>query len=274
MKRSAFTLIELLVVIAIIGVISTLSIVSFTTSREKARISNGISFSSQILRSTGDDLVARWDFEECTGIQANDSSGIGHHGTLTGATLPSWSTDTPSGKGCSLSFDGTNYVLVTNKPPISFDGTQPFTISLWKKSACVDYETYLSTAIWQVGGYAMTLGPGSNGITLLYNNTGVQRDISKADTCRPNIWQQYVATFDGSTVRLYVDGKLVHSANPAVYPGANTVDLRIGDNTQGGWQGVIGNVDDVRIYRRYFNAQEVRHLYTADVSASIGLNRQ
>jgi prepilin-type N-terminal cleavage/methylation domain-containing protein len=81
MKRG-FTLIELLVVIAIIGLLSTLSVVSFSNSKEKARISKGAALSSQVLRSLGDEGLLRWDFDECSGTSVVDQSGATANGTL------------------------------------------------------------------------------------------------------------------------------------------------------------------------------------------------
>jgi len=53
-------------------------------------------------------LVGYWKFDDGTGMQATDFSGNGNRGTLSGSTLPTW---TSGKKGEALSFDGsTSYV--------------------------------------------------------------------------------------------------------------------------------------------------------------------
>ena len=92
-----FNLIELLVVISIIALLSSVVLASLGTARERARIAAARQFGSMVDRVAGDQAVGIWDFDECSGATANDRSGNGYTGTLTGS--PSWSYDTPSGSG-------------------------------------------------------------------------------------------------------------------------------------------------------------------------------
>jgi prepilin-type N-terminal cleavage/methylation domain-containing protein len=136
MKRSAFTLVELLVVIAIIGLLSTIAIVSTSSSREKARLAAAKQFSSQIDRDEGDSLTGQWDFDEGSGTTANDISGFKNNGTLTGG--PTWSTDTPSGTGSSISnASASGYVSVPDSDILDI-GTGSVTRSLWFKTSQPD----------------------------------------------------------------------------------------------------------------------------------------
>src|SRR5512133_2687681 len=128
MKRG-FTLIELLVVIAIIGLLSTLSVVSFSNSREKARISKGASLSSQVLRSLGDEGLLRWDFDECTGTSVVDQSGTAANGTLMNGTAWS-STMTPTNTGCSVYLDRVDDYLASAVTQLPF-ANRSFSISAW-----------------------------------------------------------------------------------------------------------------------------------------------
>ena len=90
MSRKSFTLIELLVVIAIIGLLSSIVMVSVSKVREKAKRAAGLQAESSIFEGLGASAVGIWEFDEGSGSYANDSSGKGNDGTLTGDT--SWST--------------------------------------------------------------------------------------------------------------------------------------------------------------------------------------
>ncbi|MFN8486196.1 MAG: LamG-like jellyroll fold domain-containing protein [Caldilineaceae bacterium] len=74
----------------------------------------------------------------------------------------------------------------------------------------------------------------------------------------PNAWNFVVATFDGTTYRIYVNGQLVHSDNSMAgekpYP---TAQLRIGAQEYS----FKGALDDLRIYPRAISDLEIQSLY-------------
>src|SRR5450759_5412343 len=72
-------------------------------------------------------LVGYWKFDEGTGTNATDSSGMGNNGTLTNG--PTWTTGKVGG---ALSFDGTDdYVNVPDNPSLDMSGN--LTIEFWHK---------------------------------------------------------------------------------------------------------------------------------------------
>lgn len=270
MRQKGFTLIELLVVIAIIGLLGTLSAVSFGTSRDKARMANGISFSSQTRRAIGDEAVAIWSFDECAGTTVNDNSGLGNNLTLMNA--PAWSTDTPSGKGCSLQLDGVNQYAV-NTTAVSKMSSNRVTVSLWIKSP---------TQTWTGGGWAITsrtTTPGTAGSFIMHPIGGTQNfayyigngsawffntqyavdDITK--------WHQYGFTYDGSTLIIYRDGKIL--AKQAI---ANTINVNNPQTTfigcAYGPSGGCGSglIDDVFLFNQSLTAKDMHQLYADGMS--------
>ncbi len=265
--RAGFTLIELLVVIAIIGLLATFAVVQVGNSREKARLTKGAAFSGQVLRSIGDELVGRWDFEECSGTVANDTSGFGNAGTLAASGV-TWSADTPSGNGCAVSFNGTtNYITVPDSDRYSFTNNA-FTISLWMKT---DNLAGVIGALSKGGGgfeYSFQ-GTIANALTFGTWNLSGGQVYTFPSFIRERGWRHYVFTADGAYLSIYRDGVLLTKTN---YLGTRSLEngpglLRIGVGLDGGgYRTLVGSIDDVRIYKRSLTSQEVRRMYAEVVS--------
>ena len=72
-----------------------------------------------------------------------------------------------------------------------------------------------------------------------------------------NTWSHLATTYDGTTLRLYVNGALAGSSTIAGSIPASTGPLRLGGNAiWGEW--FSGEIDDVRVYNRALSATESR----------------
>ncbi|GAB7193468.1 hypothetical protein NUM3379_41780 [Kineococcus sp. NUM-3379] len=105
-----------------------------------------------------------------------------------------------------------------------------------------------------------------NGVT----STGVKQAVS-APVPTLNAWHHFAATYDGTTMNLYVDGvPATPSSSPVVeLPSTGVATMRIGSSTEStsntGWeQGITGAVDDIAVYDRELSAGRVGGHYTAD----------
>jgi hypothetical protein len=92
------------------------------------------------------------------------------------------------------------------------------------------------------------------------------RYASSTGTATTGVWKHIVGVFDGTTVKIYVDGAeggttgTVTTANTASFP------LRLGrfyDTATGSWDGQIGNA---RIYNRFLSHAEIKQNYNAQKS--------
>lgn len=191
--------------------------------------------------------VAAYAFDEGSGTAVADASGQGNGGTFTGA---SWTT---SGKfGSSRSFDGVDD-MVTVADSSSLDLTSGMTLEAWVKP---DVATAYRTVLFKERG-------GDNLSYALYTNSdpnGPNADgpsfLSAPNALPTGTWSHLAATFDGSTLKLWVNGEVVASQAGSTMT-TGTGPLRIGANTVFGGEDFDGLIDEVRIYNRALTKDEL-----------------
>ena len=94
---------------------------------------------------------------------------------------------------------------------------------------------------------------------------GGQKDVTGGSVLPANAWSHLAATYDGSTLSLYVNGFLVNTRTLGSLITTSTGVLRIGGNSIYG-EFFNGLIDEVRIYSRALNQGEI----LADMSTPIG----
>ena len=199
-----------------------------------------------------DGLVAAYGFEEPTGNAAVDASGHGLSGAIAGAKRVA------AGRfGSALSFDGAcDWVTVGDANPL--DLTVGMTVEAWVKPTTLSgWRTVLMKE--RLGGLAYALYANTNG-----NRPSVDVVAGRGETeargphrLPANAWTHLAATYDGVTLRLYVNGAQVASR---ALPGALVTSaqaLRIGGNAVWG-EWFKGAIDEVRIYDRALAPAEVQ----------------
>jgi prepilin-type N-terminal cleavage/methylation domain-containing protein len=207
-RNRGFTLIELLVVIAIIGTLASVVFVALKSARDKAHLASGLQFDQNIFNGIGDQLVGQWKFDDCSGATAKDSSGYGTMSAL--FSSPAWSTDTPTGTGCSLSFDGTNYAGVNADLDIEDVRTGSATRVLWFKTE----QATQSFLFWKAdggssNGMIIEIGSGTPGrVDCRAKAAGANAAAVLPGTYNDNKWHFVVCVLDRSTntLSIYLDG--------------------------------------------------------------------
>ena len=188
-------------------------------------------------------LVGAWAFAEGTGTTTADASGTGNVGTITGA---SWTTQGRYGN--ALSFNGTNS-LVRVADSASLDLASAMTLSAWIRPTASQTgwrsivqrqaDAYFLHASFDAPGRPAGGGTFAGGVHYI-----------GGPTANPvNAWTYIALTYDGATLRLYVNG--TQAASRALTGAIQNVDnpLWIGGNSPYGeyFQGLI---DEVRVYNR------------------------
>src|SRR3989338_2194211 len=228
-KLKGFTLIEILVVIAIVGLIISIAMVAVRNSKERARITNVLSFDGTIKRSLGAYSAGIWDFNEGgAATTTQDFSGNGNTGVIAGADWTcAGAANTPSGTGCSLYFIGANsdFVNCGNNNSLNIASADKVTVMAWVK--------------------IIALPAGNAGVVSKRNATTTNYELGI--TSAPiGQWRHIAMSINQGTVTFYLDGVADNSASSTtgtVHQG----NLFIGKGTPTG-EFFNGLIDDVRIY--------------------------
>jgi len=205
-------------------------------------------------------LVLHYAFDEDSGDVARDKSGHGNEGKISGATF------VPRGDGFALRFD-----KVGDHVDCGEDGSlamsKALTLSMWfwpdavpaGETALLSKERAYTITFYQHGGMWFYLA-GSPG-----NSSARSSPVIPA-----NVWHHLVATYDGSEMKLYLDGEVCLQSHPCktkeISAGGKLVLGRILPKPDDQFEGLVGEsfkglMDDVRIHNRAFSEEEAQKLY-------------
>lgn len=209
-------------------------------------------------------LVGHWPLDGNT----NDVSGHGHHGKIAGAT------PTQGISGGAYRFDGNAGIDLGE---LDFSSEQ-FAVSGWiRTSEPAQYECW---RVWidklnsSGGPFELGIGDGSTEATHAANGPKAEawHDISdeffymlKDDSklnLRDGCWHMYSFTYRKGSQRLYIDGELFASGAFSGPLPSTRASVKIGGSHFGPYHHPwIGDVDEVLIYNRVLNRDEVMQLF-------------
>lgn len=209
-------------------------------------------------------LVGEWQFDG----DAKDSSGNGNDGMIYGATF----VDGKFGK--ALSFDGVDdYAETQNSPSLNVVGS--ISVEAWVKpnfgSQNRNFAALAKMA--PLGGgpnskFALEFDFGTSATPVyfwIYNGDWV--GAPSTTVLQDNVWYHVVGIYDGSFVRIYVNGMQEGSPKIQGNPLYSTETLQFGSSQKekrwGKWL-----LDEVRIYNRALSAEEIKANYEAGQPAS------
>ena len=165
-----------------------------------------------------------------------------------------------------LAFDGEDDVIIVPNSD-SLNSINEFTIELWTKFSSYgsrmsgrDWFTLVCKgSIWSKASYCLLFAANttSRGLTFILNGMKV---ASAKTFAKNNIWYHIVATYNGSLVRIFLNGELVASApfnNKLI---GNNENLYIGSEKEALYpmNGILGSI---RIYNYTLSQNEVKLLY-------------
>ena len=198
-------------------------------------------------------LVAYWPFNG----NARDATPYSENGTLTGS--PTLTNDTKGRANRAYSFNSTagQYILVpTTKLP-----TTAITVSVWVNQSTLANWYNLVYNQWGVNG-GWLLFTDSSGVAMFgVYNTGTQHNATcSAGAFTSGAWHLLTGTYDGSTVKVYLDGAVCPTTASVTATLAYSASVQIGNSQT---SGSTHSIDDVRIYNRALSSSEVQQLQTS-----------
>lgn len=198
-------------------------------------------------------LVASYNFEEGSGSAIYDRSGNNHQGSINGTA--SFSTSGKNGK--ALSFNGTsNYVSINDSNKL--DLTTNMTLEAWvKPSTLTDWRTILVKEAYGAQAYAMYANTNLNKPDGEINTGSAIYEAFGTAKLSTTAWTHMATTYDGSTLRLFINGNQVSQKAVSSTIRVSNGKLFIGGNSMWG-EYFKGLIDDIRIYNKALTQGEIQ----------------
>jgi phosphatidylserine/phosphatidylglycerophosphate/cardiolipin synthase-like enzyme len=183
----------------------------------------------------------------------------------------------PSNYSPSFTASGTSYYEIADSPGLRLSS---FTAAAWFKTS----SSYSGNVmIVNKGG----LGSDSTGQNLNYGiymnsaekleagfetSTGADNFVISTNAYNDGRWHYAVVTFDGSIIRLYVDGVHIGTKSTTAKPeSSGTHPMRIGANSRAMNNYFIGSIDEVRVWNRATSASETLDQFSLGKFSKTGL---
>ena len=206
--------------------------------------------------------MASYGFDEASGTTVSDSSGSGNTGSASGAVRVS------TGKhGKAMRFDGINDI-VNVADSASLDLTAGMTLEGWVKPSSLgsaDHAVLMKERGTSGFSYRLYAHDGRNPVGWAHTSADYSTGASSA--LKNSTWSHIAVTYDGSTLRFFVNGVQKSSKSVSGTLAIGTGALRIGGAPTFGGDWFKGDVDDVRIWRKPLTASQITGEMTVNATA-------
>ena len=219
-------------------------------------------------------LVLYFSFENVSGKTITDDSGNGLDADIIANTKI---VDGKYGKAIFIETEGPDCVNVPASDELKITGE--ITMAAW-----IYQEAWNTNAQWfdkncHNGGEHSSYGIGAfgNGVNFnMFLGTGNARPtLNKPHAMDAKTWHHVVGTYDGETMKVYVDGEVAaEHAQKFDFMGTNDQDLRIGcskDRPQYTFEN--GSIDEAAVWRRALSEDEIKEIMNEDFLAVSPLDK-
>ena len=216
-------------------------------------------------------LVAAFEFSG----NANDVSGNGHNGTVSGPTLAIDRFGVPDS---AYNFNGGDDVITANS--VLAPNQSALTVSAWFYGTAPLPNTLTTSIVNQAtnngtnAGFTLHLKETTGGNSKVRFHLNDQIDgtsgVSTADI-EYFTWNHIVGVYDGTQIQIFLNGILRESVANTGAISIPSNPLRIGKEDRAVFPAFDGSIDDVYIYNRGLSPTEVSTLYSAVPEPSTAL---
>ncbi len=193
-------------------------------------------------------IAGIWLFEEGNGNETQDFSGNGNDGELLGN--PTW----VEGKfGNALEFDGSNSVDCGDPRSLDIDG-EALTLLAWVKPTTTQgLDGIIEKECGANAGYNLYLNSGKIHFRMFANGNVA---VDAVDNVPNGSWSHIAAVYDGSKMKVYVDGEFNAERDQSGNITTNDIKLAIGASSECG-RGYDGAVDEVAVLNIALTEDEI-----------------
>lgn len=226
----------------------------------------------QLYEGRGDDLVLHYSFDTNNGATAVDQSGWGHNASVSGAIFGNW------GKiNNTYYFDGVDD-SITVPSFSSFKLGGEITVALWYQADDLQERPILSWVSGTSKGVHILSGSkiaawNNKGTGVNFVDTSLASHIVSAPDPTGGQWHHLAVTYSQTTQEgaLYIDGLPVQKLNLGSFTPLTAGSLYLGRDPVSG-KSFLGNLDDVRIYKKALSPAEIRAVHDAYTHGKIYQN--
>jgi hypothetical protein len=175
----------------------------------------------------------------------------------------------------ALSFDGVDdRVDCGNDPSLNITGNA-VTLEAWIYPTAWKTNTFEANIVNSEGpnsGYMLRCGDNGKLDFNLGDGAGFHQIISPANTLTLNTWQHVAGTYDGDSLRMYVNGVEIMSLHGVFNIASTGNPMAVGDWTNGTGRNFPGKIDEVRVWNTAVSGANIlAHMNTAYCGNETGL---
>lgn len=219
--------------------------------------------------------VGYWSFNEGSGNFVGDTSGFNNHGTLVNGVGSSWVT----GKsGTALYFPGVTgqagmRVVVPDAPSLRLTGSGSFAAWVHSEDILRDAPILAKEGPSGLSYWFGTYGPSGAGHwgVLMDQNGSYNWDLDGRNrgNAPGSTWTHLAATWDGTTIRYYLNGSLEGTGSWTGTIHGAAAKLMIGMNSDWLTTAFKGEIDEVHLYDHMISDNDVARLAAVPEPASM-----
>ncbi len=200
-------------------------------------------------------LVGYWKLDETSGTTAADSTLNANNGTYTGGVMLNAAGPYPGSGAIAAEFDGNNdYVSIPDNATLK--PTSALSVTGWVRGDAWGAGSYVNIILRKGEGnpnnWQLSIADGNAALYLDDSDGGGVRSTTTLNTGQ---WYHVAATWDGTQVKIYVNGLLETTQVRSGTISTDTRPVYLGGRS--GTDLFDGRIDDVRLYNRALSPEEI-----------------